>query len=67
MLGDRGSVVCHADVAAQVASRGLRVIALRHFEPLILGDFVATPVPASDGVGAFQVSWVVGPVPGTWQ
>ncbi len=58
-LQDRGSVVCHADVAPQVVARGFRVIPARHFEPIILGDFVATAVPASDGVGAFQVSWVV--------
>ena len=29
------------------------------WEPQILGDFTATPVPASDGYGDPQVSWVV--------
>jgi len=29
------------------------------WEPQILGDFTATPVPASDGYGDMQVSWVV--------
>jgi L-ascorbate metabolism protein UlaG (beta-lactamase superfamily) len=30
------------------------------WEPQLLGDFTATPVPASDGYGDHQVSWVVG-------
>jgi L-ascorbate metabolism protein UlaG (beta-lactamase superfamily) len=29
------------------------------WEPQLLGDFTATPVPASDGYGDHQVSWVV--------
>lgn len=29
------------------------------WEPQMLGDFTATPVPASDGYGDTQVSWVV--------
>lgn len=29
------------------------------WEPQILGDFTATPIPASDGYGDLQVSWVV--------
>lgn len=29
------------------------------WEPQIFGDFTATPVPASDGYGDLQVSWVV--------
>ena len=29
------------------------------WEPQIIGDFTATPVPASDGYGDPQVSWVV--------
>ncbi|HBZ48176.1 MAG TPA: Zn-dependent hydrolase [Stenotrophomonas sp.] len=29
------------------------------WEPQLLGDFTATPVPASDGYGDTQVSWVV--------
>jgi L-ascorbate metabolism protein UlaG (beta-lactamase superfamily) len=29
------------------------------WEPQLLGDFTATPVPASDGYGDLQVSWVV--------
>jgi hypothetical protein len=31
----------------------------RLFEPLLLGDFAATAVPAVDGYGASQVSWVI--------
>ncbi|BAV97922.1 MBL fold metallo-hydrolase [Lysobacter enzymogenes] len=29
------------------------------WEPQLLGDFTATPVPASDGYGDTQVSWIV--------
>lgn len=59
VLAERGSVVCSERVAATVASRGYRVLSLELFEPLGFGDFTATPVPASDGFGVDQVSWVV--------
>jgi L-ascorbate metabolism protein UlaG (beta-lactamase superfamily) len=29
------------------------------YEPVLLGDFTATPVPATDGYGDAQVSWIV--------
>jgi hypothetical protein len=35
------------------------VRAARPFEPLLVGDFTVTAVPAVDGYGAPQVSWVV--------
>jgi L-ascorbate metabolism protein UlaG (beta-lactamase superfamily) len=54
-----GVVVCHAKVAPTVASRGFRVLALDLYEPLLLGDFTVVPVPAVDGFGEDQVSWVV--------
>lgn len=54
-----GVVVCHAKVADTVASRGFRVRALDLYEPLVLGDFTVAPVPAVDGFGEDQVSWVV--------
>lgn len=58
-LGSGGTLVCDATVAAEAASRGFQVRGARPFEPLLLGDFTATAVPAVDGYGVPQVSWVV--------
>ena len=58
-LPSSGSVVCHRDIAATVASRGFRVLALDLYEPLALGELTVIPVPAVDGLGERQVSWVV--------
>ena len=58
-LPSSGSVVCHRDIAATVASRGFRVLALDLYQPVALGEFTAIPVPAVDGLGERQVSWVV--------
>lgn len=38
---------------------GARARPARLWEPQLLGDFTATPVPASDGYGDTQASWVV--------
>lgn len=38
---------------------GVRVRPSTLWEPQLLGDFTATPVPASDGYGDPQLSWVV--------
>jgi L-ascorbate metabolism protein UlaG (beta-lactamase superfamily) len=59
LLAERGMVVCHEDIAAFVASRGFRVRGVRIYEPLLLGGFTVTAVPALDGLGEPQVSWVV--------
>jgi len=58
-LGDRGYVVCHESLAAYIASRGLRVIPAAMYEPVFRGGFVFTAVPAVDGFGNRQVSWIV--------
>lgn len=58
-LGDDGTLVCTADVAAAAAALGFKVRLAQLYEPLLLGDFTATAVPASDGYGDPQVSWVV--------
>jgi L-ascorbate metabolism protein UlaG (beta-lactamase superfamily) len=58
-LGERGQVVCAEGVAATVASHGLRVRPLRLWEPYAVGGFTVAPVPAADGFGVEQVSWVV--------
>lgn len=59
VLGERGYVICHESVAAHVASRGFRVISVRTWEPVARGGFVFTAVPAADGFGDFQVSWII--------
>ena len=59
VLGDRGYVVVHESEATYVASRGLRVIPARTWEPVRRGGFIFTAVPAADGFGAEQVSWIV--------
>jgi L-ascorbate metabolism protein UlaG (beta-lactamase superfamily) len=59
VLGDSGWVVCRESIAANVASRGLRVVAAKLYEPVRRGGFIFTAVPAEDGFGADQVSWIV--------
>lgn len=59
VLGDRGYVICHESIATYVASRGLRVIPVRDFEPVERGGFLFTAVPAEDGFGDTQVSWII--------
>ena len=59
-LGDTGTLVCAPDAAAAAAGRGLRVRPAPLYEPTLLGDeFTVTAVPAADGYGDPQVSWVV--------
>ena len=59
VLGERGYVICHDSIASHVASRGLRVIPAAMYTPVTRSGFVFTAVPAQDGLGAEQVSWVV--------
>lgn len=59
VLGDRGNVICHESAASYVASRGLRVIPAKMYEPVSRAGFVFTAVPAEDGLGEQQVSWIV--------
>ena len=63
VLDDQNLLVCHHDVAGWIDSRGLRVQPLRLHEPIIFSrrtnDIVAWPVPAVDGLGHPQVSWVI--------
>jgi L-ascorbate metabolism protein UlaG (beta-lactamase superfamily) len=58
-LGPRGYVICHETIATLIASRGLRVIPAKMYEPVFRGAFMFTAVPAEDGFGDHQVSWVV--------
>jgi L-ascorbate metabolism protein UlaG (beta-lactamase superfamily) len=59
VLGPRGYAIVPESFAAHVASRGLQVIPARMYEPVSRGGFVMTAVPAEDGFGAEQVSWIV--------
>ena len=58
-LGDTGTVVCTQDATAAVAAAGFKVRQAVLYEPNVLGEFTATAVPAVDGYGDPQVSWVV--------
>ncbi|MCG8413441.1 MAG: MBL fold metallo-hydrolase [Pseudomonadales bacterium] len=59
VLGERGYVIVHEDEATYVASRGLRVVPAKMWVPVARGGFLFTAVPAVDGFGDSQVSWVV--------
>ncbi|MEO1204050.1 MAG: MBL fold metallo-hydrolase, partial [Pseudomonadota bacterium] len=59
LLGERGYVVCHESVAVHIASRGLKVIPARLYEPVSRAGFTFLAVPAVDGTGDEQVSWVI--------
>lgn len=56
----KGGVLAHpAGTTPLPVPAGARVRPSALWEPQLLGDFTATPVPASDGYGDPQVSWVV--------
>lgn len=57
-LGDSGTLV-YASSTGIPSVAGVKMRAGAMFEPLLLGDFTATAVPAVDGYGDPQVSWVV--------
>jgi L-ascorbate metabolism protein UlaG (beta-lactamase superfamily) len=54
-----GEVLVAESLADAVASHGLPVRPVRLGERHHIGPFVATPVPASDGFGDVQHSWIV--------
>ena len=57
----RGGVLAYpAGLRPSPLPDGVRARPSPLWEPQLLGDFTATPVPASDGYGDTQVSWVVG-------
>jgi len=57
-LGDGGTLVYAAPTGVPNVS-GVKMRAGAMYEPLLLGDFTATAVPAVDGYGDPQVSWIV--------
>ena len=59
VLGERGYVICDESIATYIASRGLKVIPAALYTPVMRGGFIFTAVPAEDGFGDEQVSWVI--------
>lgn len=63
ILGDKGRVICQAETEPWIDTRGLRVQAVAMWQPVFFpvwgGDLVAFPVPAVDGFGAPQCSWII--------
>ncbi len=63
VLGDRGYLVVHKEAAQQFDNRQVNVQAVDLYEPVFFprssGKFTAWAVPAADGFGSPQVSWVV--------
>lgn len=59
LLGEKGYVICEESVAPYIASRGLRVIPMETFQPGQRGPFTYIALPAVDGTGDSQVSWVI--------
>ena len=58
-LAKGGALVHPAGTNPLPIPHGARARPSTPWEPQLLGDFTATPVPASDGYGDPQVSWVV--------
>lgn len=58
-LGRGGVLAYPAGTQPLPMPAGARARPSALWEPQLLGDFTATPVPASDGYGDTQVSWVV--------
>jgi len=59
VLGEKGYAIVAESEATYVASRGLRVIPAVPYVPVSRGGFVITALPAVDGFGDQQVSWLV--------
>jgi L-ascorbate metabolism protein UlaG (beta-lactamase superfamily) len=57
-LGDSGTLVYAASGGVPNVT-GVKMRAAALYEPQLLGDFTATAVPAVDGYGDPQVSWIV--------
>ncbi|MDT3501986.1 MULTISPECIES: MBL fold metallo-hydrolase [Stenotrophomonas maltophilia group] len=56
----RGGVLAHPiGIPPLSLPQGSRARPSPLWEPQLLGDFTATPVPAADGYGDAQVSWIV--------
>jgi len=54
----RGAVLCAEEAVASVAALGVPVRAVKLNEAKALNEWLFTPVPAVDGLGDPQVSWI---------
>ena len=66
LLGDRGYVISLDTMATNIASRGFKVISTPMYVPVERGGFVFIPVPAIDGFGSEQISWIIKHKEGTF-
>jgi L-ascorbate metabolism protein UlaG (beta-lactamase superfamily) len=57
LVGADGALVSATGTCT--VSPGIRLISAAVYEPQLLGEFTATAVPAADGYGDQQVSWIV--------
>lgn len=62
-IGDQGTVFAHKDVARWMDTRSFRLHTVELHEPVFIPTFestlIATAIPAVDGFGHPQVSWVI--------
>jgi L-ascorbate metabolism protein UlaG (beta-lactamase superfamily) len=58
-LAPSGKVVCHRDICDKISADGFPCHALGLEEPFVHNDVTLTAVPAVDGFGDPQVSWVI--------
>lgn len=58
-LGEGGSLLSAEPVGVLPAPAGSRARAVRLYEPQVVGEFTVLAIPASDGYGDPQVSWIV--------
>lgn len=60
---DRSRLVCDRETALRIGDREVPLLPVALYQPEFLSggaaDFVVFPVPASDGLGSPQVSWVI--------
>ena len=59
IVGDAGILAYDSDMAPLASGPGFKVRPATLYEPHLLGDFTATSVPALDGYGDPQFSWIV--------
>jgi L-ascorbate metabolism protein UlaG (beta-lactamase superfamily) len=63
LIGPNGTLICHRDTMASIERGNFRVKGQNLWEPAFLprsgADIIAIPVPASDGFGLTQVSWII--------
>lgn len=55
----RGAAFCHEDIVGSIAAFGVPVRAMKLHQAKAIGDWVIAAVPAVDGLGEQQVSWVI--------